>query len=427
MNKTKKCSKKMKFEDCEQMIARSVVAEAMHTKAKARVMSPANVKANEVVEEFIRKSKCVCYGGTAINNLLPTAEQFYDPEVDVPDYDMYSPTPVKHAKMLADIYKKAGFEYVEAKSGLHVGTFKVFVNFAAVADITYMEPPLFKAVSKEAILKNGILYADPNMLRQSMYLELSRPNGDIERWNKVLPRLVLLNKHYPMKETTCALQQPMSNKLYDFKKQNELAALIENNFISQKVMFIGGFADALYALYMKKPVRSTPDYDVVSLNPEKTAQLLKEDLIRNGYKKVRIESHAAIGDMISKHYEIMLGKDTVAFIYGTTGCHSYNVVERNGNEIRVATIDTLLSFYLAFLYVDREYMNKDRILCMSSVLFQVQHKTMNEQKGVLKRFSLSCYGEQDDLPETRRKKTIMRGKLKRGTSQWDNWFLDYRP
>jgi hypothetical protein len=29
-----------------------------------------------------------------------------------------------------------------------------------------------------------------------MYLELSRPRGDIERWKKVYERLMLLNKHY---------------------------------------------------------------------------------------------------------------------------------------------------------------------------------------------------------------------------------------
>ena len=166
MNKTKKCSKNMNFEDCEQMVARTVVAEAIRLKSRARAMSAENIQANKVVEAFIRKSKCVCYGGTAINNLLPTSEQFYDPEVDLPDYDVYSPTPIAHAKALADLFKKKGFEYVEAKSGVHVGTFKVFVNFAAVADITFMEPPLFKAVSKAAILKNGILYADPNLLRQ---------------------------------------------------------------------------------------------------------------------------------------------------------------------------------------------------------------------------------------------------------------------
>ena len=154
---------------------------------------------------------------------------------------------------------------------------------------------------------------------------------------------------------------------------------------------------------------------------------MKDDLVHNGYGDVNIQEHKAIGDLISKHYEIKLGKDTVAFVYGTTGCHSYNLVEHNGNELRVATIDTLLSFYLAFLYVNRPYMNKGRILCMASLLFQVMHKTMNEQKGVLKRFSLTCYGVQDDLAALRKKKTLMRGKLKRGTPEWDNWFLDYRP
>ena len=41
----------------------------------------------------------------------------------------FSPEPLKDAKELADIYYKAGFEEVEAKAGVHSGTFKVFVNF----------------------------------------------------------------------------------------------------------------------------------------------------------------------------------------------------------------------------------------------------------------------------------------------------------
>lgn len=36
-----------------------------------------------------------------------------------------------------------------------------------------------------------------------MYLELSRPNGDITRWEKVLKRLNLLNKNYPLKAANC--------------------------------------------------------------------------------------------------------------------------------------------------------------------------------------------------------------------------------
>ena len=32
-------------------------------------------------------------------------------------------------KLLADLYYKEGYENVEAKSGLHEGTYKVYVNF----------------------------------------------------------------------------------------------------------------------------------------------------------------------------------------------------------------------------------------------------------------------------------------------------------
>ena len=47
------------------------------------------------------------------------------------------------------------------------------------------------------------MYAPPNFLRMSMYLELSRPEGDVSRWEKVLKRLILLNKHYPLRGRSC--------------------------------------------------------------------------------------------------------------------------------------------------------------------------------------------------------------------------------
>ena len=31
-----------------------------------------------IVENFLRKKKLICYGGTAINNILPKEDQFYD-------------------------------------------------------------------------------------------------------------------------------------------------------------------------------------------------------------------------------------------------------------------------------------------------------------------------------------------------------------
>ena len=109
-----------------------------------------------LLEDFLRRKKCVCYGGTAINNILPKHAQFYDREIEIPDYDFYTPNALEDAKELADLYHKNGFYYTEAKSGIHYGTFKVYVNFIAIADITYLHPNIFNSMSKEAIQVNGI-------------------------------------------------------------------------------------------------------------------------------------------------------------------------------------------------------------------------------------------------------------------------------
>ena len=55
--------------------------------------------------KIFKKTKRICYGGTAINNILPINDQFYDKSVELPDYD-FSPQPLKDAKKLADIYFK---------------------------------------------------------------------------------------------------------------------------------------------------------------------------------------------------------------------------------------------------------------------------------------------------------------------------------
>ena len=93
----------------------------------------------------------------------------------------FSMDAMKDAKELADIYAKEGFEEVEAKSGVHKGTYKVYVNFTPVADITHLDPEIYKNLQRDSINIVGIHYASPNYLRMAMYLELSRPAGDVSR------------------------------------------------------------------------------------------------------------------------------------------------------------------------------------------------------------------------------------------------------
>jgi hypothetical protein len=267
-----------------------------------------------------------------------------------------------------------------------------------------------------------------------MYLELSRPAGDISRWEKVLKRLSLLNKNYPITDINCNeidFQREMENK----ENEDKIYETIKNTLINQGVVFFGGFANVLYSQYMpknlQKKLEKDADFDVLSNNPEKTADIIKERLDDNGIKHVKIVKQAAVGEIIPEHYEVKIGKDSVLFIYRPIGCHSYNILMMNGKKVKVATIDTMLSFYLAFLYANRAYYNQfiDRILCMSKFLFDVQQKNRLAQKGLLKRFSITCYGHQESVEEMKAEKAAKYKEFKQSKNKkmFEEWFLSYKP
>jgi hypothetical protein len=182
---------------------------------------------------------------------------------------------------------------------------------------------------------------------------------------------------------------------------------------------------------LKKKLERVADFDVLSNEPETTAEIVKERLKDIGITNVKIIKREPVGEVVPEHYEIIIGKDTIVFIYKPIACHSYNVLNISGQKIRIATIDTMLSFFLAFLYADRPYYNQflDRILCMSKFLFDVQQKNRLEQKGLLKRFSITCYGHQESVEEMRAHKAEKYQELKQkgDKAEFDEWFLNYKP
>ena len=422
------------FEEKELAILRNAVDKAEEITGRKLLHSEDVQKIIRIVENFIRKNKLVCYGGTAINNILPTEDQFYNKSVEIPDYDFFSPNALDHAKELADLYAKEGYVDVEAKSGVHHGTFKVYVNFIPVADITFLPNELFKAIQKDGVNVNGIKYAPPDYLRMAMYLELSRPKGDVSRWEKVLKRLTLLNKNYPMKNPLCDKTEFMRS--FEGSKEDALAIynVVKDSAIDQGLVFFGGYASKMYtrympSLYKEKFNNNNPDFDILSDDPLMSATIIKERLQDEGFHKVKLIKRKGIGEIISDHYEIIIDKDTVAFIYKPLACHSYNIIKIKGKKVKIATIDTMLSFYLAFLYANRPYYDHERIYCMAQYLFLVQSKNRLQQKGVLKRFSLQCIGTQSTLVDMRNEKNKKYEELKskRNTKEYDEWFLMYSP
>ena len=451
------CDRNMSFEECELAVLRSAVDKIDKKTGRKKINDPDVKTIIRVVEDFLKVTKRICYGGTAINNILPLQDQFYDKSTELPDYDFFSPEPLKDAKKLADIYYKKGFVEVEAKAGMHSGTFKVFVNFMPVADITYLVPELYKNLHKKALQVASIYYCPPNYLRMAMYLELSRPKGDVSRWEKVLKRLTLLNKHYPLKGKNCRIddiqrlfQYGTKNSLSggrrkqvpdDYEEEDEYLENLEerifittrNVLIAQGCVFFGAFANRLYLKNLKylkkKKIPQVPDFDVLSDDPETACRILKERLEDLNIKKVNVKKKPGVGEIIAPHYQVSIGPETIAFVYEPLSCHSYNVINIGQQKVRIASLDTMLSFYLAFIYVNRPYYDVNRILCMSQYLFKVQQKNRLKQKGLLRRFSPNCYGDMSTMEKMKEEKSEMYRKLKskRNSKEYEWYFLRYVP
>lgn len=422
------------FEEKELTILRSAVDNATAISGKKLVQSEEIKSIINILETFLRTNKTLCYGGTAVNNILPEQYKFYNRNIEIPDYDFFTPYPIELSKKLANIYYKSGYDEVEAKSGIHNGTYKVFVNYIPIADITFLEINLFNNLHKRSIKINAINYCPPNFLRMAMYQELSRPMGDVSRWEKVLKRLTLLNKNYPLKGNNCNDVNFQRKYLGSLDEQNNIYNIVRDSIINQGLVFFGGYAASLYSRYMPKKhrrlINNIPDFDVLSEDPHSSSNIIKEQLEYEGYKNIKINKKKSIGEYVDEHYEIIVNKDVIAFIYKTTACYSYNIIHINNQKIKIASIDTMLSMFLIFIYSNRPYYDENRILCMSEYLFKVQLKNRLQQKGLLRRFSVNCYGKQETLEDIRASKSKLYKELKnskKNKKQMERYFLRYIP
>jgi len=467
---TKLCNQDMTEDECELAILQNAVKENESLEGVRQVNDPQIKKMIHILEKFLRKGKNICYGGIALNAVLPENMKFYDFDSELPDYDFFSRDALKDTIELCDLYHRSGFKNVEGRSGVNHGTFKVFVNYVAIADITQMDAVFFDNLLKESIKIKNIYYSSIHFLRMALYIELSRPKGDISRWEKVFKRLTLLNHYYPLKsEIPCelvniqrsmtrvsvienslknlsgvsgssnsekTLEKTLAKTLKERKdEQTEIYRIVLDILIQKEVVFFGGYAASLYADRMpeekRKWVQQIPDFDVLyDKNIEECAQAVVKGLKKAGYEGVKMMENPALGKYIPRNFQIVLfEKDTVCFIHETVACHSYNTISKGGKKIKVATIDTILSFYLAFLYSGKDYIYRERILCISQYLFEVEQQNRLEQTGILKRFTMNCIGKQKSLIDILKEKSSKFEELKnrKNSLEYNSWFFKYNP
>ena len=428
--------KGLSFEDCQLNILRDAMDSAEKNLSKKVAQSPVVKNIFKIIEKFIASRKMMIYGGTAINNILPSKLKFYNTDIDVPDYDVFSSNAIEDVKEMCDIFYERGYKNVEAKTANHVGTYKVYVNYLPVLDVTQMDSRLLDTLLKESITRDGLHYSPVNLLRFSMYAELSRPQSQPSRWEKVFKRLVTLNKAYPFHYDKCS-KSKLSKKNKTLKGLNKPDFLvIRNGLIEKGVIFIGGYANSLFGSYLKnvkKTFDSITHFDVLSPNPKDVSKYIKEQLEFVGHNDVTVLKRSAYDELIPPSYVIKINNKVVCILYKTTHCYAYNKIEINGNQVNIASIDTLLHFYLAFYYAVNtkytSYYNPDKLLCMSQFLFEIQEHNKLSQKGLLKRFVTDCEGHEETREEIRQHLNSKYNELKgdKKSKEYEKYFLKYYP
>ena len=382
-------------------------------------------KAIEVVERFLRKTKRVCYGGQAINSLLPKQHQFYDERYNIPDYDFFTPDVKGDVNQLMKELEAVGFDDVKKKVGIHDGTYKVYVNFIPVADCTEMDPRYFKILLKRAVSSGGIFYADPDFLRMLMYLELSRPRGQLDRWRKVYERLSLLNREFPVGlcEKTISFHNGPGSEI----RRKCLRFCMQNKRVVIGPEMIPVLEDGTGRLSLETLVDI--DAPIMFLSPQ--ARLDAEDLMDILDMRLNKEVETPLLTDLYEAQMIRHGRTPVALILQENACHAYTMI--NKDMLRVGTPDLLLQIYYSIHLFGQKTAAffPSNMECLIQKVHRIASHARNTPTEFVPAFGVRCSGRQPGFASLLKEREVRREaaapkkgkpvKLMRGGRRTTRW------
>lgn len=393
-------------------LVKEIAEEAQHSQEYKVAQDPETLGAVHIVEEFLRTKKRICYGGQAINAHLPKKYQFYK-DTDLPDYDFFTPTPDQDIDELVDMFTKKGYKEIGIRLSVHEGTTKLYINFLPMADVTGIEDAVYKRLFARAIPYSGIYYADPDFLRMMMYLELSRPAGEVGRWEKVYERLFLLNTLQPMR--TCKWRSDKKPALMQNVKEGLLEMIIaRGNIIAGLDVYSSYKIGRGKRKSLKWFVRHWP-LIVYSVNPKKDAEFFIDYFEKIGIDMAKVETSSigAVGEIVPACSIIKYEQVPTLLFVKETACHSYVNVKLIGNkDVKIASIDAIITLFMSFMFhSELEEMVARPLLCLihEMILFSMRMREKSDAETFL---SITCSGHQKQIATLLRERAERVGKMR---------------
>lgn len=322
---------------------------------------------------FLSNKKAILYGGTALNELLPTTLKIYDPYT-LPDIDVLSPCAEKLAYEMVKYYKKKRHEAVSFTEALHPGTFKVYADGVQIADITRCSQKTYDMLLKQCIVPEQlkIKIAPPIYIRMTLHKMMSQPN-DAHRWQNAYERLRKYYKAFPIK---CSIKKE--------KKTQETSQVVEavRQTMPLETVFFGK-TEVEWMLNKKVPFIA-PLQMLTSQNLHEISFLLKKEI-----PKLHISPIFPSDEFVLPHIILSFDKKPIGVIFQLSSCVAYT----NYKNQRVAGIHTIIDLLLSMSMSHHSHFKKDKALleCLADELSHVQ-QTKPSRKKILEQFIMDCYG-----------------------------------
>ena len=368
------------------------------------------LKALDTVKQFIKTRRRVCYGGTAMNAILPPKHRFYNPELDLPDYDFFTPDASADVEALVNLLTLKGFKDVYQKVGMHEGTRKIMVNFSPIADITAISEGLYDIMLQRSFVREGIHYTDPDMLRMMMYRELSHPKGEVTRWNKVYQRLQLINQFFPPKKT---MRKGTARKsAHAVAVPKEVTRSVIDYCINENRILFTGPLDTFYASVINHSKKSFNPDDHSGVIGFLSSDVKKDSTAVCDLLGPETETlyHPAKGEIVPPYVEIRYHGKPVVLIFQEVACHAYMsfTIPADGRNIAIASLDTLINlYYVIDIFTVRANHLIEGVAKKIPKFVQLVEKNRSLKNPHIPGFPISCHGYQKGYA------TLLREKVNR--------------
>lgn len=374
----------------------------------------------DIVGKFIKQKQLLLYGGFAINLLLPKKNKFYK-QYTINDYDCFSNNAKAVAKELAELLQKKGYQYIKVRKALHDSTFKVFVDFIAVLDITQISEESyikFKKISTKEqktklykYYKEDYLLAPFSFLMSNMHYELARPLSSYYRWDKIYRRQSVfanLSAKQSIKNTT--LKSDKNHQSADKYVLQKLLQYIEKN----KHVIVNEYALKYHGYTNIQREFASNEISIYSVKMEKTKKDF-DKYVKQHFEKYKIitEQHNSSSALMYDSYKITIAnKETEQrFVLNIIDASQDCLSVMNKNKMIVGSLNTVIYFMYRKYLLQEMNGNPDQKLWDNIQYLEcnIQEKMKANPKYIL---STTCYGVNQSFKEMlaskwRKKQTLM--------------------